>query len=53
MLAIATWESKNARDEAMKKLKEANAKTDFHSQFGDIEVLGFFEEIDRVELSQL
>lgn len=54
LLAIATWESKEARDAAMKKLQEVDPETrriiDAHKEYGetDSKMLGNFEEIERV-----
>ena len=50
--AIATWESKEARDIAMKKLDllvpEFQVILNKHKECGNIEVLGNFEEVARV-----
>lgn len=52
LIAIAEWESKEARDVAMKKLNEAGlemrAMLDKHKEHGDIDILGNFEEIAQV-----
>lgn len=53
-IAIAEWESKEARDAAMKKLQEEGIEVQTllkkHKDFGNTETLGNFEEIARVEL---
>ena len=53
LIAIATWESKEARDTAMKKLKEVEptirAILDKHTEYGNRENLGNFEEVGRVD----
>ncbi|MBI4118404.1 MAG: antibiotic biosynthesis monooxygenase [Parcubacteria group bacterium] len=53
LIAIAEWESKEARDIAMKKLHSESAEIqntlDRHKEFGDIEVIGNFEEVARIE----
>jgi len=47
-LAIASWESKEARDRAMENLKKVDQKTrvtlDRHRQFGDVTLIGSFED---------
>src|SRR6266699_1839907 len=47
-IAIATWESKDARDKAFAHLKTVDAQTsellDKHKEYGETTVLGFFEE---------
>ena len=47
-IAIATWESKEARDKAFAHLKTFDPQTkeitDKHKEFGDTTVLGFFDE---------
>jgi antibiotic biosynthesis monooxygenase (ABM) superfamily enzyme len=52
LLAIATWETKEARDAAMEKLKhvdpEARAILDKHKEFGDVSVVGNFDEPEWV-----
>ncbi|MBI4414935.1 MAG: antibiotic biosynthesis monooxygenase [Candidatus Kerfeldbacteria bacterium] len=51
-IAIATWESKAARDAAMKKLKEAALGVrqilNRHKEFGETTILGNFEEVAEV-----
>ncbi|MBI4120835.1 MAG: antibiotic biosynthesis monooxygenase [Parcubacteria group bacterium] len=53
LIAIATWESKELRDVAMKKLDAAppdiQAVLHRHKEYGATEILGSFEEIDRVD----
>ncbi|MDO8621498.1 MAG: antibiotic biosynthesis monooxygenase [Candidatus Levybacteria bacterium] len=53
LLAIASWESKEVRDVAMKKLDEAGLEVkevlDNHNNYGDTNIIGNFEEIARVE----
>ena len=49
LVAIATWASKEERDLAMKKLRDAGAQIDLHKEFGDTHALGNFEEIARVD----
>src|SRR3990167_10661182 len=48
LLAIAEWESKAARDQAMTHLKEVDSKTreilDKHATIADITVIGNFED---------
>ena len=52
-LAIATWKSKEVRDVAMNKLDEGGLEVrevlDKHKTHGDIEIIGNFEEIERVK----
>lgn len=53
LLAIATWQSKVARDAAMQQLDAAGSQTQeilhAHKTYGDTEIIGNFEEIARVE----
>ena len=53
LLAIATWKSKKARDAALKKLHSTEPKIQkiitAHRKYGDIAVLGNFEEIAAVK----
>ena len=54
LIAIAEWESKELRDKAMKKLGEvADAEIqkilNRHKDHGETEILGNFEEVERVE----
>lgn len=55
LIAIATWKSKALRDIAMKKLDEAEPEIRMvlnkHKEYGATEILGNFEEIDRVDPS--
>ncbi len=48
LLAIATWESKDARDKAMQALKQLDEKSrrtiDQHKQYGEFRAIGNFEE---------
>ncbi len=48
LVAIANWESKEAREAAMKNLEKADPQTkeilDMHTRYGDITVIGAFEE---------
>lgn len=52
LLAIASWESIEARDLAMKNLKNADEETrkivDKHWEVGEITVLGNFDEPDWI-----
>lgn len=47
-IAIATWESKDARDKAMKELERADPQTkeiiEKHKEYGEINILGAFDE---------
>ena len=47
-LAIASWKSKDARDEAMATLKNVDAETreilDRHKELGFVKVIGNFED---------
>lgn len=49
-LAIANWESKEARDKAMSALKEMDSETQQilsrHEQFADINIIGAFEDAE-------
>ncbi len=53
LLAIATWDTKVARDAAFKSLSEMGQEgweiLHRHSEFGEISPMGGFEEIDRVD----
>ena len=53
LIAIATWKSKALRDIAMKKLDETEPEIQIilnrHKEHGATEVIGNFEEIDRVD----
>lgn len=53
LIAIAEWESKESRDIAMKKLDAMDSETqkilNWHKNYGEVEILGNFEEIDRVD----
>jgi len=53
LIAIAEWESKELRDVAMKKLDKETTETQAvlkrHKEYGETEVLGNFEEIEKVE----
>lgn len=49
LLAIAEWESKDARDEAMAHLKQEQFARQIigrHLQFGDFSLVGEFDEAD-------
>ncbi|MBI5405064.1 MAG: antibiotic biosynthesis monooxygenase [Candidatus Kerfeldbacteria bacterium] len=52
-LAIANWESIEARDEAMKKLSESGAEIQSvykkHNEHGTIHIVGTFEEVANVK----
>lgn len=52
LLAIATWESKEARDAAMKQLKseklEIREIIDKHKKYATFNQLGYFEEMAQV-----
>ncbi|MAZ41060.1 antibiotic biosynthesis monooxygenase [bacterium] len=52
-IAIASWESKESRDKAMENLKSIDAGVQKilskHREYGDIEALGNFEEVAKVE----
>lgn len=52
LIAIAEWESKELRDKAMKKLDqdlELQEVLTKHREYGDIEIIGNFDEIASVE----
>ena len=53
LIAIAEWDSKEARDAAMKKLDEADEKTKKilkrHRDFGETKILGNYEEVASVK----
>ena len=53
LLAIATWESKEKRDTAMKKLKEETLEVlevlNKHDEFAERNTIGNFEEVARVD----
>jgi len=48
LLAIADWESKKLRDQAMKSLSESDSETQkiwkAHGEYGDITKIGEFDE---------
>lgn len=52
-IAIAEWESEEARKKAMQKLDEAGLEVQQvrhkHKDYGDMEALGYFEEVSRME----
>lgn len=52
-LAIANWESVEARDAAMKKLSESGAEIQSvykkHNEHGTIHIVGTFEEVANVK----
>ncbi len=56
LIAIATWDSKEARDAGMEVLKQADADIQEilmkHKEFGEPKILGEFEEIARVGLGE-
>lgn len=49
LIAIATWMSREERDLGLKKLHEAGAEINEHRKYGDILVLGNYEEVAQVD----
>ena len=54
LIAIAEWDSKQSRDEAMKALSKSDAETQKvwhgHNEFGEISKVGAFDETDWIVL---
>lgn len=52
LIAIAEWDSKQSRDEAMKSLSESDPETQRiwhgHNEFGEISRIGAFNETDWI-----
>ena len=51
LIAIAEWDSKDLRDLAIEKLNqdpEIQRIINHHKEFGEMEIIGNFEEIERV-----